>query len=155
EWLEPRKWRTPPRFAVKMTNDELERLITRTRNGADAVYRAVVCLPNIQERFDIYSGRAFSSSKVNDHHIYPRKRLKDGGYEDDEINQVSNRVITCERANKQLQHDWPWKHLAKVSKRHLKRHFIPPDILKSRPTFREFTHYRRALLARKVALLVL
>ncbi len=154
EWLEPRKWRTPPRFAVKMTKDELERLIARTRNGADAVYRAIVCLPNIQERFDIYSGRAFSSSKVNDHHIYPRKRLKEQGYEDDEINQVANRVITCERANKQLQHDWPWKHLAKISKRHLKKYFIPPEILESRPTFREFTRDRRRLLAKKVALLL-
>jgi hypothetical protein len=154
EWLEPRKWRTPLRFAVKMTKDELERLIARTRNGADAVYRAIVCLPNIEERFDIYSGRAFSSSKVNDHHIYPRKRLRDQGVEDDEINQVANRVITCERANKQLQHDWPWKHLAKISKRHLKKYFIPPEMLESRPTFREFTRDRRRLLANKVALLL-
>ena len=139
---------------VKTTNDELERLIARTKSGADAVYRAVVCLPNIHERFDIYSGRAFSSSKVDDHHIYPRKRLKDGGYEDDEINQVSNRVITCQRANKQLRHDWPWKHLAKVSKGHLKRYFIPPDILKNRPAFWEFISYRRALLATRLASLL-
>lgn len=137
-----------------MTKDELERLIARTRNGADAVYRAIVCLPNIQERFDIYSGRAFSSSIVNDHHIYPRKRLKEQGFEDDEINQVANRVITCERANKQLQHDWPWKHLAKISKHHLKKYFIPSEILESRPTFREFTRDRRRLLAKKVALLL-
>jgi hypothetical protein len=154
EWVEPRNWRTPRSFMVRMSNEELERLITRTRSGADAVYRAVVCLPNIQERFDIYSGRPFASSKVNDHHIYPRKRLKDEGYEDDEINQVSNRVITCERANKQLQHDWPWKHLAKVSKRHLKRYYIPPDMLKSRPNFKQFICYRRALLARKAASLI-
>jgi len=154
EWLEPRKWRTPPRFAVKMTKDELERLIARTRNGADAVYRAIVCLPNIQERFDIYSGRAFSSSKVNDHHIYPRKRLKEQGYEDDEINQVANRVITCERANKQLHHDWPWKHLSKVSKRHLKKYFIPLEILTNRPTFRQFARCRRTLLAKRVASLL-
>jgi hypothetical protein len=154
EWIEPRTWRTPARFMVKISNEELERLIARTRSGADAVYRAVVCLPNMLERFDIYSGRAFASSKVNDHHIYPRKRLKDEEYEDDEINQVSNRVITCERANKQLQHDWPWKHLAKISKRHLKKYFIPPDILKSRPTFKEFISYRRALLAKRVASLL-
>lgn len=154
EWIDPRNRRTPRRFMVRMTNEELERLIARTKSGADAVYRAVVCLPNIHERFDIYSGRAFSSSKVDDHHIYPRKRLKDVGYEDDEINQVSNRVITCQRANKQLRYDWPWKHLAKVSKRHLKRYFIPPDILKNRPAFREFINYRRALLATRVASLL-
>jgi hypothetical protein len=154
EWLEPRKRRTPSRFAVKMTKDELERLIARTRNGADAVYRAIVCLPNIQERFDIYSGQAFSSSNVNDHHIYPRKRLKELGIEDDEINQVANRVITCERANKQLQHDWPWKHLSKVSKRHLKKYFIPLEILTNRPTFRQFARCRRTLLAKRVASLL-
>ena len=154
EWIEPRSWRTPARFMVKMTNEELERLISRTRSGADAVYRAIVCLPRIQEPFDIYSGGPFASSMVNDHHIYPRKRLKDAGFEDNEINQVSNRVITCERANKQLQHDWPWKHLAKVSKQHLRRHFISPDIVKSRPTFREFITARRSLLAKRVASLL-
>ena len=149
EWIEPRNWRTPGMFTVRMTHEELERLMARTRSGADAVYRAIICMPNIQDRFDIYSGRAFASAKVNDHHIYPRKRLKDAGYEDDEINQVSNRVITCERANKQLQHDWPWKHLSKVSKQHLKRHFIPSDIIKSRPAFRQFIIERRTLLAKK------
>jgi hypothetical protein len=154
EWIEPRKRRTPSRFAVKMTEDELERLIARTRNGADAVYRAIVCLPNIQERFDIYSGQAFSSSKVNDHHIYPRKRLPEQKYGADEINQVANRVITCERANKQLQDDWPWKHLAKVSKRHLKNYFIPLEIMKDRPTFRQFASCRRRLLAKRVASLL-
>jgi hypothetical protein len=137
-----------------MTDDEIERLIGRTRSGADAVYRAVVCLPNIRERFDIYSGRAFSSSQVNDHHIYPRSRLRRDEYDDEEINQVSNRVITCERANKQIQHDWPWKHLTKVTKRQLKKYYIPADIMHTRPPYGQFIKQRRALLARRVASLV-
>ncbi len=102
EWVEPRSKRTPSRFTVRMSLEEIERLIGRTKSGADAVYRAIVCLPNKNEKFDLYSGQPFSSSNVNDHHIYPRKLLQDMNYEDDEINQVANRVITCERANKQL-----------------------------------------------------
>jgi len=154
EWIEPRNWRTPGRFMVKISTDDLERLISRTKSGADAVYRAVVCLPNIKESFDIYSGGPFASDNVHDHHIYPRKRLKDVGYEEDEINQVCNRVLTCESAHKHLQYDWPWKHLSKVSKGHLKRYFIPPDISKSKPSFSEFIRCRKTLLAKRVASLL-
>ena len=154
DWIAPGAHKTPSRFMPKMTEEEIERLIGRTRSGADAVYRAVVCLPHLKQKCDIYSGQPYCSSPLDDHHIYPRKRLRDSGCDEDDINQVSNRVLTCKRAHWPLRCDWPWKHFKTVSRQLLRGYYIPEDIVEGKPRFREFIRYRRASLAKRVASLV-
>jgi hypothetical protein len=77
-----------------------------------------------------------------------------GNFDPQEINQVANRVLTCERPNKQIQDRWPWINLKEARARDLRKFYLPPDIVAEKPSFSHFVSYRQQALAKRLFQLI-
>ena len=89
------------------------------------------------------------------HHIFPRKSLKDAGYEGDQINEIANMAFIAGGTNRSLSSKPASEYLKEVfeksGKEALETHCIPTDpSLWQTSAFPLFLEYRRAALARAI-----
>ncbi len=67
---------------------------------AGAVYKGVLCLVALAGAQDFYSGDTIELHQLDDHHIFPKKVLKDEGYEPDLQNTILNRTLISSETNR-------------------------------------------------------
>lgn len=110
---------------------------------------------------DWISGLALSNNnrgknhKIEFHHVFPQKLLKDAGYEKAEINEIANMAFIGGRTNRRISAKNPSEYLAAVAKDQgdnaLKNQFIPMDReLWKVENFRQFLDARRQLLVTQI-----
>ena len=90
-------------------------------------------------------------SKLEVHHIFPKKRLYDAGYDRSQVNALANFCFLTSECNKRISARAPTDYLANVEQKNqgvLKSQWIPDDeALWSVDRYPEFLAVRRALLA--------
>lgn len=89
------------------------------------------------------------------HHIFPRKSLKEGGYEADQINEIANMAFIAGGTNRKLSYKPASEYLQEIlqtnGKEALEAHCIPTDpALWELSAYPDFLEYRRAALARAI-----
>jgi hypothetical protein len=156
EWLEPMtRTRIPSNINFKMTKTEIEKSLDRIKTTADAVYKAVLCMPLQQGADDIYtSGYLGSGVNLHDHHIFPKNFLKlqvekDGDSAEEileKMNHPINRMLITDSTNLEIKDKSPHNYLADVHKRILKRHFLFSEIVSDRVDFLEFFEKRKSMI---------
>jgi hypothetical protein len=110
---------------------------------------------------DWISGLALShnnrgrSHKIEFHHVFPQKLLKEAGYEKAEINEIANMAFIGGRTNRRIAAKNPAEYLATVAKEQgddaLKKQFIPMDReLWKVENFRRFLDARRQILVTEI-----
>lgn len=106
---------------------------------------------------DWYSGIALAqnnrgkSHKIEFHHIFPQKLLKEAGYEKAEINEIANMAFIGGRTNRRISAKNPVEYLEAIVKERgeeaLKAQFVPLDRdLWKIENYRKFLEVRRKLL---------
>jgi hypothetical protein len=89
------------------------------------------------------------------HHIFPKKSLKEAGYEADLINEIANMAFIAGRTNRTLSSKLSSEYLKEIleknGKEALEAHCIPTDpSLWEVTAYPAFLEYRRAALARAI-----
>jgi hypothetical protein len=156
EWLEPMtRSRIPTKINFKMSKAEIEKSLDRIKTTADAVYKAVLCMPLRQWADDIYSKEYLGGDvKLHDHHIFPKNYLnslveKDGDSAEEileKMNHPVNRMLITDSTNMQIKDKSPHNYLANVDKRILKRHFLFSEIVDGHVGFLEFFDRRKSMI---------
>lgn len=69
---------------------------------AGALYKGVLCLVALAGARDFYSGDTIELHQLDDHHIFPKKVLKEAGYESDLQNTILNRTLISSETNRRF-----------------------------------------------------
>jgi hypothetical protein len=155
EWLSPRKRSNiPSRINFWKQKKDITQAIERVRSSADAVYKALLCLPLVERAEDVYSkGCLDGGDRLHDHHIYPKAylaSLANGDGPDDEMaeemNHVVNRMLITDKTNLEISKKPPYLYLKGVPSAALRRHFLFPAIVSKRLAFEEFRERRLKLM---------
>lgn len=67
---------------------------------AGAVYKGVLSLVALAGARDFYSADTIELHQLDDHHIFPKKVLRDDGYEPDQQNTILNRTLISSQTNR-------------------------------------------------------
>ncbi len=156
EWLSPRKRsNTPSRINFWKSKKEIAHAIERVKSSADAVYKALLCIPLVERAEDVYSKDCLDGGeRLHDHHIYPKaylaSQLANEEELDDDIaeamNHVVNRMLITDKTNLEISKKPPHLYLQGIRSAVLKRHFLFPAIVSKRLSFEEFTTRRQKLM---------
>lgn len=154
QWLSPRKRSNiPARINFWKPKKDIALVVERVRSSADAVYKALLCLPLVERAEDIYSkGCLDGGERLHDHHIYPKAYLAQAnGTEPDDkaaekINHVANRMLITDKTNLEISKKPPYVYLKGVGGAALRRHFLFPSIVGKQLSFDEFRDRRQKLM---------
>ncbi len=84
------------------------------------------------------------AKNLTEHHIFPRKLLRDHGYSDAEIDDIANITYILEDSNREIGSKEPAKYLREIDPKILDAHFIPLNQnLWHVNNYREFLEARR------------
>ncbi len=146
KWIGPKALhKIPDKINFKKIKEKIPDMIDEIDSSADARYKAIICLPLINNAKDIYSNEFLHTSKLHDHHIFPRKFLKEKGIEDGEkINNIVNRMLITDATNLNIQGKSPYDYLEKVDPNNiLEKHFLPKTIVTENLDYDEFCEERK------------
>lgn len=93
--------------------------------------------------------------KIEYHHIFPRKLLRDAGFEKAEINEIANMAFIGGRTNRKISSKSPEEYLKDIIEKRgeeaLKSQFVPTDPkLWKIENYREFLKFRRTALISEI-----
>lgn len=155
EWLAPgRRSNIPTAINFKMTRGELEQAIDRIKSTADAIYKAILCMPLAQGATDLFSDDYLrSGAKLHDHHIFPKAFLhalaanhEDGEEILEKINHPVNRMLITDKTNLEIGDKSPHRYLRELDHRILRRYFLSAQIAGNKVDFLKFFRQRKALI---------
>lgn len=155
EWLAPRRRSNiPAAINFKMSKSELGHAVDKVRSTADAIYKAILCMPLAQGATDLFSDDYLrSGAKLHDHHIFPKAFLRalaeegeDGAEILEKVNHPVNRMLITDKTNLEISDKSPHKYLKQLDHRILKRYFLSAQIAGDKVDFLEFFEQRRALI---------
>lgn len=163
-WLAPHTHRTPQKINFGHFNKtRLMEIFDEIASTADARYKAIICFPLIDKNLeDIYQGDLLNTSKLHDHHIFPKKSesIKKLGnkVKDRDINNLANRMLITEETNRKIKREDPYKYIveAKIPKSRLDKFFITKSKIPklnemSYNKFIEFLQNRKERICEKIA----
>lgn len=158
DWLSlRRRSNVPTTINFRMSKAEIAEAVGRVRSTADAVYKAILCMPFVQGAKDIYSHDSLGNgTKLHDHHIFPKAFLtaqveqngdsKDGDEILEKMNHPINRMLITGRTNQEIQDKPPHRYLDSADARILRRHFLPPQLASRKVDFLSFFERRKAMV---------
>jgi len=99
---------------------------------------------------DFFSDEEIGESSVV-HHIFPRVRLEEYNYKEDEIYDIANLTFISYATNAEIRDKLPEEYLSRVDNEVLRQHAIPRDpLLWQIDRYRMFLEERRKLLVRGI-----
>jgi hypothetical protein len=154
EWLQPgRRRKIPSEIRFKMNKKEIEKAIYDIVSSGDARYKAILCLPLVNNATDIYS-HEFLSKSLHDHHIFPKKckEVKSGEIKEHEINNIINRMLITDKTNQEIKNKSPYEYLNEgcCTKANLKKHFLFKEIATKKLTYWQFWEARRKRIINRI-----
>jgi hypothetical protein len=135
-WLPPgSRTHIPHRINFDLTRSEVDEVIERVGSAADAVYKAILCMPIAGDARDIYSNDFLGSdARLHDHHIFPKAFLEKqiaslAGTKREKhvrrlMNHPLNRMLITDATNENIKAKPPHKYAKGLGTGVLRRHFL-------------------------------
>lgn len=158
-YKELKKWfsfgskKVPTAINYRCSKKDITRIIENIESTADARYKAIICIPLMDNRHakDIYSYEYLHDNKLHDHHVYPKGFLKENGVdivnEKKTVDNIVNRMLITETTNHEIRKKSPYEYLKSVDKRILKNHRLVKDIVSHKIDFYEFVEKRKEIIS--------
>ena len=145
KWVAPKKGRKVPNVInFRMSKNEIEQRIEEIESGGDARYKAILCLPLVNNAKDIYTYDCLANSILHDHHIYPKRCKEFKHIEPAELNIIYNRILITDRTNREILNKSPYEYLEDVSPANLRKCFLFKDIVHKKLSYSKFIKLRKA-----------
>lgn len=144
KWVASKRRKVPNIINFRMSKNEIEQRIEEIESGGDARYKAILCLPLVNNAKDIYAYDCLANSILHDHHIYPKRCKEFKDIEPAKLNIICNRILITADTNHEILAKSPYKYLEGVSPANLRKYFLFKDIVQQKLTYGKFIKLRRA-----------
>lgn len=164
DWLYPRSRKTPKKINFGSFNkSRLMKEFDEIESTADARYKAIICFPLIDKNLeDICEGDLLNTSKLHDHHIFPKKsesiKKIAKNVKDTDVNNLANRMLITEKTNHDIKNKNPYDYIVKkkIPKSRLDKFFITKSKIPklSEMTYNKFNEFledRKERICGKIA----
>jgi hypothetical protein len=156
QWLAPgARSKIPSVINFKMSKGELEEAVGRVKSTADAIYKAILCIPLSLGASDLYSNDFLrNGAKLHDHHIFPKGFLRTLSENDSDMaeemsetmNHPVNRMLITDKTNLEIKDRPPQQYLYGIDARILKRNLLPRQLAENKLNFTSFFEKRKAMI---------
>ncbi len=154
QWLSPVNSRkTPKEINFKLHKSGIREQIEDIESSGDARYKAILCLPLVNNAQDIYS-HEFLSQNLHDHHIYPKRseEMLNCNVGEVLLNNIVNRMLITDKTNQEIKNRSPGDYLAETccSRSNLKKHFLFKEIVTKKLAYQIFCKKRKRLIINRL-----
>jgi hypothetical protein len=156
DWLVPgARVKIPPVINFNVSRKEIDERVDSVRSTADAVYKAILCMPLTKGATDVWSNEFLGDgANLHDHHIFPRAYLdriaaregnsRQGQFINGHKNHPVNRMLITDRTNLEIKDKPPYVYMHRIDKRILEHYFLSREMMAKDSSFRAFYNSRKA-----------
>ncbi|WEL19976.1 ParB-like nuclease domain containing protein fused to HNH nuclease [Candidatus Nanohalococcus occultus] len=130
------KWDDAKPEALMSDNQLKEMDLSSVSSKSSGVYKGVISLALLSGARDFLTGDSVDHHNLEDHHLFPKKYLKDQGVDSNKRNTVLNRSLIKKKTNQKIKAKAPSKYIEEMEnslgseeevKKVLEDHLIPED----------------------------